>query len=92
MVSLNANAAEIEALKTQRQLAEAWIGSPIAPQTTKLVDGAGASMYMLPTIEHAIDLIDTSDKEAATQEVLVTGSLHLVGGVMTVLGLPVDEL
>jgi folylpolyglutamate synthase len=70
LVSLNIDSKDVEALKVQRELAEVW--AELDPKATTEVAG---------TIEEALD----SARVAATQGddealVLITGSLHLVGG------------
>lgn len=45
---------------------------------------AACPVTVAPSIEHALDAI------ANQHDVLVTGSLHLVGGVMAVANLPVS--
>ncbi|KAG0042713.1 Folylpolyglutamate synthetase [Gryganskiella cystojenkinii] len=76
-------------LKTQKTLAQCWV---------KQVDLAGRAegsletkTTVLPSIEHTVNWIDDFCKtETGTGvdqvQVLVTGSLHLVGGVQSVLG------
>lgn len=73
-------------LKTQKTLAACW---------TKQVALAGAQeefkTTVLPSIEHSVNWIDDyvkteSEKGTSQVQVLVTGSLHLVGGVQSVLG------
>ncbi|TRM67656.1 Mur ligase [Schizophyllum amplum] len=66
---------DLAELKTQQQLASAW--QELAP------DFPSERIHVLPSIEHAVKIVRTS---GATQ-VLVTGSLHLVGGVIEVAGL-----
>ncbi|KAF9268119.1 FolC bifunctional protein [Marasmius fiardii PR-910] len=71
---------DLKQLKTQNQLAEAW--QSIHPQFPS------DHIHVLPSIEHAIDvvkLVEQSDSQRV--DVLVTGSLHLVGGVIEVAGL-----
>lgn len=43
-------------------------------------------IHVVPSIEHAVRLVRTEQKSGEV-EVLVAGSLHLVGGVMEVAGL-----
>ncbi|OQO12630.1 hypothetical protein B0A48_02092 [Cryoendolithus antarcticus] len=73
LVSINANKEDVDSLKVQRALAESWDG----------VD-AEAKVHVLGTIEEAVararELVGSGKGE-----VLVTGSLHLVGGVLEVL-------
>ncbi|KAK6429542.1 hypothetical protein LTR95_014308 [Oleoguttula sp. CCFEE 5521] len=73
LVSINANKEDVDSLKVQRALAECWDG----------VD-AEARVHVLGTIEEAVararELVGDG-----RGKVLVTGSLHLVGGVLEVL-------
>lgn len=70
---------DLAALKTQQQLAAAW--SAHLPQYPT------SSILVLPSIEHAIRNLDTMDTTSQPLQVLVSGSLHLVGGVIEVAGL-----
>jgi folylpolyglutamate synthase/dihydropteroate synthase len=68
-------------LTQQRGLASAW---------TTLVSGFPAeNVHVLPSIEHAVKKVQeiANADNARRVDVLVTGSLHLVGGVMDVAGL-----
>ncbi|KAI9726313.1 MAG: Folylpolyglutamate synthetase [Chrysothrix sp. TS-e1954] len=77
LVSINSNAADVSNLAVQHELASTW--QTLDPEATTQVHG---------TIQDAIDsarnIADCSsdDEEVA---VFVTGSLHLVGGVLEVL-------
>lgn len=67
-------------LKAQHELAGAW--SSFLPSYPK------DNIHVLPSIEHAINVVRKLD--VATEkpvDVLVAGSLHLVGGVIEVAGL-----
>jgi folylpolyglutamate synthase len=82
------DAKDLETLATQRELAAAW--EELA--ATVVTDGTAlkANVHVLGSIEEAIDVVR---KEAAQEngrevQALVTGSLHLVGGVMAVADLP----
>lgn len=66
---------DLAALATQRALAEAW---------GKLVPGFTGAVHVVPSIEHAVNIVRGGEGKRA---VLVAGSLHLVGGVMEVAGL-----
>ncbi|BEI89097.1 uncharacterized protein CcaverHIS019_0204590 [Cutaneotrichosporon cavernicola] len=66
---------DLAALATQRALADAW---------TKLVPGFSGKVHVVPSIEHAVNIVH---EEEGPRSVLVAGSLHLVGGVMEVAGL-----
>ncbi|KAI0693594.1 FolC bifunctional protein [Cytidiella melzeri] len=68
--------AELSQLKTQHELANAWRGIiPTFPDD---------QIHVLPSIEHAINIVREQDKPV---DILVAGSLHLVGGVIEVAGL-----
>lgn len=64
---------ENSSLKVQNELAASWI--KLFP------DYPRDRIHRLPSIEHAIQLI-RSQKSTLENHVLVTGSLHLVGGVI----------
>ena len=68
---------DLEQLKTQQELASAW--SALIPSFPT------SSVHVLPSIEHAIDVVRSL--KSGPVDVLVTGSLHLVGGVIEVAGL-----
>jgi folylpolyglutamate synthase len=64
---------DLMALKTQEELASAWRALvPSFPET---------KLHVLPSIEHAVRVVRGLDPDV---DVLVTGSLHLVGGVIEV--------
>lgn len=66
-------------LKTQRELADAW--STLVPDFPK------ENIHVLPSIEDTVNLVrkvEQSTSGARSIQVLATGSLHLVGGVMNV--------
>jgi folylpolyglutamate synthase len=73
LVSINSNKEDVDSLKVQRELAAAWDG--IDPE---------AAVHVFPTVEEAVAKARELAAEAKA-EVLVTGSLHLVGGVIEVL-------
>ncbi|KAA1466317.1 FolC bifunctional protein [Dentipellis sp. KUC8613] len=68
-------------LKTQQDLASAW--SSLVPTFPK------ANIHVLPSIEHAIGTVRSLSTEKGREhtDVLVAGSLHLVGGVIEIAGL-----
>ena len=73
LVSMNTNKHDVDSLKVQRELAATW----------GQID-ADADVHVESTIEEAVAKVrDIADGQKA--EVLVTGSLHLVGGVIEVL-------
>ena len=71
---------ELLHLKVQHELADAW--SSLVPSFPK------DNVHVLPSIEHAVNVVRklnaSGDKPV---DVLVAGSLHLVGGVIEVAGL-----
>ncbi|OSD04312.1 FolC bifunctional protein [Trametes coccinea BRFM310] len=66
-------------LKTQHELADAW--SSLLPTFPK------ENIHVLPSIEHAVNVIRRLEGSDKAIDVLVAGSLHLVGGVIEVAGL-----
>ena len=73
-------AADLAELKTQHALSEAW--------SSLLPDFDPSHIHVLPSIEDAIrELERISTLSSKPVQVLVTGSLHLVGGVIEVAGL-----
>ncbi|PSS37346.1 hypothetical protein PHLCEN_2v823 [Hermanssonia centrifuga] len=77
LANKNTAEADLVQLKTQHELEAAW---------RSLVPSFGPDrVHVLPSIEHAVDLI--RHQESPTIDVLVAGSLHLVGGVIEVAGL-----
>lgn len=79
LVSINTNASDVTALKVQRELAEVW----------GRIDEGKCCCEVKGTVEEAVGWVRrlAGDEGAEDSvEVLVTGSLHLVGGVLEVLG------
>lgn len=78
LVSVNANASEVEKLSVQHTLAESW--KEIDPKAQTLV---------FSTIEEAVDFVRDLSKQSPDDgpavKTLVTGSLHLVGGFLDVI-------
>ncbi|GAA6056511.1 hypothetical protein JCM3770_006853 [Rhodotorula araucariae] len=73
------DAKDLETLATQHELAEAW---------TELVagkEGAAAQVHVLGSVQEAVEVVRGT---GARVDALVAGSLHLVGGVLAVAGLP----
>jgi folylpolyglutamate synthase len=64
-------------LKTQQELAGAW--------KDQVPNFDPDNVHVLPSIEHAVQVV--RDLGSDEVQVLVTGSLHLVGGVIEVAGL-----
>ncbi|TFK29368.1 tetrahydrofolylpolyglutamate synthase [Coprinopsis marcescibilis] len=71
--------ADLASLKTQQELASAW--------SSHLPQYPPSQILVLPSIEHAIRSIGSFNTEGGHVQVVVTGSLHLVGGVIEVAGL-----
>jgi folylpolyglutamate synthase len=79
MADLSSNAIDpndLAQLATQNALRDAWIR--LNP------DFDPKHVHAVPSIEHAINIVQALEGK---REVLVAGSLHLVGGVMEVAGL-----
>ncbi|GAA6028985.1 hypothetical protein JCM8097_001538 [Rhodosporidiobolus ruineniae] len=77
------DAKDLETLATQHELADAW------KELTSTLSSS-ASVHILGSIQEAVDLVrkEAQADEAKDVQALVTGSLHLVGGVMAVAELP----
>jgi folylpolyglutamate synthase len=88
LVSMNVEAKDVNELKVQKELAKGWQG----------IDGAKSQVHIVNTIEEAVRLARELagawiSKEGDVKKpgiegqikVLVTGSLHLVGGALEVL-------
>lgn len=76
LTSKNVHEHDLAALKTQNELADAW---------RSLVPSFPAErLHVLPSVEHAVNVVR---QEVSPVDVLVAGSLHLVGGVIEVAGL-----
>lgn len=71
MTSKAVDPADLEAMSVQRELRDAW----------KELTQSDEGVQVLPSIEDAMDVVGQQQKEG--QDVLVAGSLHLVGGVMS---------
>ncbi|EWC44695.1 hypothetical protein DRE_06591 [Drechslerella stenobrocha 248] len=70
LISINVNSAAVDALKVQKGLAKSWGET-----------GSTAEVHVMETIQESVEAIRAL--EGASQ-VLVTGSLHLVGGFLEV--------
>ncbi|KAH7914388.1 Mur ligase [Hygrophoropsis aurantiaca] len=78
LTSLGMSDADMKHLKTQKELAEAWKGlAPSYPTD---------AIHVLGSIEEAVKTIRSLSSDRPVN-VLVTGSLHLVGGTIEVAGL-----
>lgn len=75
--SVSVDPADLETLRTQTELAKAW--SQLLPAFPK------GNIHVLPSIEHAVRLVRRlRDENRKSVDVLVTGSLLLVGGLIEV--------
>lgn len=72
----NINQKDIQELTVQNELKSVW--------HSLIPESVDKSVVAVPSIEAAIKEIDASDSD---KQVLVCGSLHLVGGVIEVAGL-----
>ncbi|KAF5321906.1 hypothetical protein D9619_000807 [Psilocybe cf. subviscida] len=70
---------ELTQLPTQKALASAWASLFPSFDPTHI--------HALPSIEHAVKSIESVRTDNTPAQVLVTGSLHLVGGVVEVAGI-----
>lgn len=72
--------ADLAELRTQRTLSSAW--------SSLLPDFDPSHIHVLPSIEHAIQEVEKiSTASLKPVQILVTGSLHLIGGVIEATGL-----
>ncbi|KAF9019256.1 FolC bifunctional protein [Hymenopellis radicata] len=78
LTSLSTPENELAELTIQHQLADAWIAT--VPSFSR------EHIHVLPSVEHAINVVKGLSKSSPVG-VLVSGSLHLVGGVIEVAGL-----
>lgn len=75
LMSANTNPSDVEELKVQKQLAETW----------QTIDQQ-ADVSVVKTIEEAVELVRAASLQTQDQvTALVTGSLHLVGGLLEVI-------
>ena len=74
-------AADGDPVKVQSELAAAWLS--LVPEFPR------DKVHVLPSVEHAIRVVRGIGSEGDNEEVrvLVTGSLHLIGGVIEAAGL-----
>ncbi|EIN10312.1 FolC bifunctional protein [Punctularia strigosozonata HHB-11173 SS5] len=79
LTSKNVHESDLAKMKVQNELAAAW--TALVPSFPK------SNIHVLPSIEHAIRTVRGLQTEERPVKVLVTGSLHLVGGVIEVAGL-----
>jgi len=74
--------ADLVELKSQKQLSSAW--------SSLFSTFPVSNIHVLPSIEHAVDLVHELEQVLnglGSVDVLVTGSLHLTGGIIEVAGL-----
>ncbi|KAF9653382.1 FolC bifunctional protein [Thelephora ganbajun] len=80
LASRSIETVDTDPVKIQRELATAWL--------TLIPNFPTNNVHVLPSIEHAIRVVRGIESEGKEEvDVLVTGSLHLVGGVIEVAGL-----
>ena len=73
-------AADLAELRAQHALSAAW--------ASLLPDFDPSHIHVLPSIEHAVRKVEKiSSFSPKPVQVLVTGSLHLIGGIIEVTGL-----
>ncbi|KAH9062809.1 Mur ligase [Lactarius vividus] len=70
---------DLAQLKTQQELAAAW--------TSLLPTFPNENVHVLSSIEHAVRVVRDENSNGRPVEVLATGSLHLIGGLIEVAGL-----
>ncbi|BGP02220.1 Folylpolyglutamate synthetase [Rhodotorula toruloides] len=80
------DASDLAALQTQHDLASAFSSLTSSPSSSL----KQAQIHVLASIQEAVELVRREGQkgEGKSVEALVTGSLHLVGGVMAVAELP----
>jgi folylpolyglutamate synthase len=74
LIALNTNSQDVKAYKVQKELAAVW--SELDPS---------AKVSVVGTIEEAVDAAKKTADNSGEGLVLITGSLHLVGGAFDVL-------
>jgi folylpolyglutamate synthase len=79
LTSMSISEEDLAQLKTQQELAVAW--------TSLLPTFPNENVHVLPSIEHAVRVVREEASIDRPVEVLVTGSLHLIGGLIEVAGL-----
>ncbi|BGP34255.1 Folylpolyglutamate synthetase [Rhodotorula toruloides] len=81
------DASDLAALQTQHDLASAFDSLTSSPSSASL---KRAQVHVLSSIQEAVELVRREGEKGERKrvEALVTGSLHLVGGVMAVAELP----
>ena len=79
LTSRSISTADLEELKKQHELADIW--------TELLPTFPREAIHVVASIEHAIQTLQRLSNPSDKMSVLVTGSLHLVGGLIEVAGL-----
>ena len=75
-LTLNTPESSFSNLTTQNELAEVWLS---------LIPGFFTShVHMLPSIQHAVKVTRSLQGQRMSLDILVCGSLHLVGGVLEI--------
>ncbi len=85
LVSKAVDPSDLSALTVQRELQQAWEVLLAGPngQAQDPSEQNKTQVQILPSIQHAIQAVETAAQQVGREaHVLVTGSLHLVGGVM----------
>lgn len=77
LTSINTSATSVDSLIVQKGLADAW--AKIDPSSQR---------HIFPSIQEAVEFVKALDGQT---QVLVTGSLHLVGGLLAVFDGPDEE-
>lgn len=70
----NASTEAVKELTVQKRFAEVWADSDKT-----------ANIHLVSTIQEALELVQELSEEQGTTDILVTGSIHLVGGVLALL-------
>ena len=75
-ITLNTPKSSFANLTTQNELTEVWLS---------LIPGFCTShVHMLPSIQHAVDVAQSLQGHRKSLDILIYGSLHLVGGVIEI--------
>ena len=76
-VNRNSNPSSVANLTVQKGFSEVWRKlEPSLPPS---------SIHLLPNIQEAVELVEDLSEELGELQIFVTGSLHLVGGVISIL-------
>ena len=75
-ITLNTPERSFSNLTTQNELAEGWLS---------LIPGfSNSHVHMLPLIQHAVEVAQSLQGQRKLLDILVCGSLHLVGSVIEI--------